>query len=78
MHTVAIIYLKGGGEKVTRNFEDTCSSLAKLSRFVVLAYEPFDGASPLTASLPDGNRTVMHLYFEPKHLLCERQMGPAS
>ncbi len=66
-----IIYLKGGGQKSTHNYSETCTDISLLSRFVLHVHTAFgDYLSPLTAT-PDGTsrQVPSFLYLKQQNLL---------
>ncbi len=68
---VQILYVKGGAQKVTHNYAESCPDINSLSRFVLLTYMPFgDFLSPLTVTLEGTSKpTTSYLYLNAEHLV---------
>ncbi|KAH9900738.1 hypothetical protein C8Q73DRAFT_675529 [Cubamyces lactineus] len=70
---VSVIYVKGGGQRPTHNYSDSCEDISKLSRLVVLTYTTWGDTvlSPLTVSAPRGTTpdTATYLYLHPENLV---------
>ena len=67
------LYVKGGGQRPTHNYAETCTDIATLSRFVILAYTKMGEnlLSPLTVSMTGGPSpdSPSYLFLRPENLL---------
>jgi hypothetical protein len=77
LNLVRCIYLRGGGDKISHNWSETCDNINKLSRLVVQTYEPVAGSNtlwwPLTACIQHASgrhEAPTYLYLHAESLLC--------